>query len=395
MAITCGNLLPKIGNKITILSIDGGGVRGIIPATILEFLEKTLQELDGPDVRIADYFDVIAGTSTGGLVTAMLSAPNKDNRPLFAAKDITNFYLEHLPSIFPRTIGIVRLARYIIGPKYSGDYLHDLIQRYLGKIRLQQTLTNVVIPTFDIEKEEPVIFSTFEAKKKKSELHDVSLYDVCVGTSAAPTYLPAHYFETKDSKGSPRRFNLIDGGIAANNPTLLAINQVTKQALTEKPNFLFPDTKTQDTSKFLVLSLGTGQKTACYTTATEAAKWGLFRWLYNKGKTPIIDMLTESSADMVDIHAGVVFRAFKSAQNYLRVQAKLSGDLSSTDLSTEKNLHELVRIGKELLDGPVSRVNIESGVFEPLLDEGTNRDALTRFASELSDERKLRRSSSK
>lgn len=170
---------------------------------------------------------------------------------------------------------------------------------------------------------------------------------------------------------------------------------MTKQALTEKPNFLFPDTKTQDTSKFLVLSLGTGQKTACYTTATDAAKWGLFRWLYNKGKTPIIDMLTESSADMVDIHAGVVFQAFKSAQNYLRVQAKLSRDVSSIDLSTEKNLHELVCIGKELLDGPVSRVNIESGVFEPVPGEGKNREALTRFARELSDERKLRRSSPK
>ena len=81
---------------------------------------------------------------------------------------------------------------------------------------------------------------------------------------------------------------------------------------------------------------------------------------------------------MVDIHAYVVFQAFKSAQNYLRVQTKLSGDVSSTDLSTEKNLHDLVHKGKELLDSPVSRVNIETGVFEPLSKEGTNRDALTR-----------------
>ena len=83
------------------LSIDGGGVRGIIPGTILTFLEAKLQELDGPDARVADYFDVVAGTSTGGLVTAMLTAPDKAGRPLFAARDINDFYLQHCPKIFP------------------------------------------------------------------------------------------------------------------------------------------------------------------------------------------------------------------------------------------------------------------------------------------------------
>ena len=61
-----------------------------------------MQKLDGEDARIADYFDVIAGTSTGGLVTAMLTSPNEKNRPLFAAKDINDFYLENSPRIFPQ-----------------------------------------------------------------------------------------------------------------------------------------------------------------------------------------------------------------------------------------------------------------------------------------------------
>ena len=88
------------GKLVTILSIDGGGIRGIIPAKILEFLESELQKLDGEDARIADYFDVIAGTSTGGLVTAMLTAPDANNRPIYAAKDIAPFYVEHGPKIF-------------------------------------------------------------------------------------------------------------------------------------------------------------------------------------------------------------------------------------------------------------------------------------------------------
>jgi len=94
---------PAKGKLVTVLSIDGGGVRGIIPATILAFLELKLQEIDGEGARLADYFDVIAGTSTGGLLALMLASPDKDKRPLFAAKDLTKFYLDNLPKIFPQS----------------------------------------------------------------------------------------------------------------------------------------------------------------------------------------------------------------------------------------------------------------------------------------------------
>ncbi|OUZ99825.1 Patatin/Phospholipase A2-related [Macleaya cordata] len=387
---------PTYGNLITILSIDGGGIRGIIPGTILAFLESQLQELDGEDARLADYFDLIAGTSTGGLVTAMLTAPNEDNRPLFAAKDIKQFYLDHSPKIFPQRSGIfapmINLFQMATGPKYDGKYLHGLLREKLGETRLHQTLTCVVIPTFDIKRLQPTIFSSHEVKT--SPILDVRLSDICIATSAAPTYLPAYYFQNTDKDGNVRDFNLIDGGVAANNPALVAISEVTKEVFKENPDF-FP-IKPMDYGRFLVISLGTGSpKVEEKYDAKIAAKWGILGWLTNGQSTPLIDVFSQASADMVDYHISVVFQALQSGPNYLRIQDDtLSGTVSSTDIATKENLDNLVKVGEALLKKPVSRVNMEKGHSELVQNGGTNEEALKKFAKLLSDERRVRESRS-
>ncbi|XP_028757610.1 patatin-like protein 2 [Neltuma alba] len=382
---------PTYGNLVTILSIDGGGIRGIIPAAILEFLESQLQELDGEEARLADYFDVIAGTSTGGLVTAMLTAPNGRKRPLFAAKDIKPFYLEHSPNIFPQKFSfgaIGKLFRSMAGPKYDGEYLHQVVRQKLGETRLHETLTNVVIPTFDIKAMQPVIFSSYQIKK--SPFLDARLSDICISTSAAPTYLPGHHFKNQDSEGNVREFNLIDGGVSANNPTLVALNQVTKQVINEDPDF-FP-IKPMDYGRFLIISIGTGTaKNEQKFNAKMAAKWGLLDWLTKGGSTPLIDVFTQSSADLVDFHLATVTQALHSQDNYLRIQDDtLASTVSSVDISTEENLEKLSQTGDDLLKKPVSRVNLETGLFEPVENGGTNEDALKKFAKILSQERRLR-----
>ncbi|KAJ9674471.1 hypothetical protein PVL29_023804 [Vitis rotundifolia] len=375
------SLLPQIqpptyGNLVTILSIDGGGIRGIIPATILAYLESQLQELDGDDARIADYFDVIAGTSTGGLVTAMLTAPNDQKRPLFSAKDIKPFYLEHGPKIFPQRRGIfgwiMNILRSVVGPK----------------TRLHQTLTSVVIPTFDIKSLQPTIFPSYEVKRSPS-LH-APLADICIGSSAAPTYFPAYFFKNQHKEGKAREFNLIDGGVAANNPALVAISQVTKQVFDKNPDFL--PIKPMDYGRFLVISIGTGSpKSAQKYNAKMAAKWGVLGWLLHGDSTPLVDVFTQASADMVDFHISVVFQALHSEDNYLRIQDDtLHGTDASVDVTTKENLGNLVKIGERLLKKPVSRVNLETGLSVPVENCGTNEEALKRFAKLLSDEKRLR-----
>ncbi|XP_070056312.1 patatin-like protein 2 [Nicotiana tomentosiformis] len=388
---------PTYGDLITVLSIDGGGIRGIIPATILSFLESQLQELDGKDARLADYFDVIAGTSTGGVVTAMLTAPDENDRPLYAAKDITPFYLEHCPKIFPQKkcglfAPIGNMVQAIIGPKYDGKYLHEVVKEKLKDTRLSNTITNVVIPTFDIKKLQPTIFSTYETKR--SACYDAKLADICISTSAALTYLPAHYFKVEDTKGNVKEHHLIDGGVAANNPALIAVSEVSKEILKENPDF-FP-IKPMDYGRFLVISLGTGSaKWEHKYNASMAAKWGILNGLFHKGSTPVIEVFFQSSADLVDYHNSVVFQALHSDNNYLRIQEdELSGTEASVDIATKENLERLVEIGQNLLKKPLSRVNLETGLTEPIPRGGTNEEALIRFARLLVNERRLRESRS-
>ncbi|KAK4599500.1 hypothetical protein RGQ29_009524 [Quercus rubra] len=296
---------PAHGNFITVLSIDEGGIRGIIPGIILSFLESELHKIDGPEARIADYFDAITGTSIGGLFTTMLTAPNENKRPMYAAKDIKAFYFDNGPKIFSQ-------------------------DRY----------------------------------EVKNHAHfDALLSDICIGTSAAPTYFPAHNFDTKDSTGRVRKFNLIDGGVAANNPlisliyTLIIIGEVTKEINRGSPNFRTGSTKVDE--KY---------------TAEEAARWSIFGWLTSGHSAPLLltDALSPKSA---------------------RDDDTLKGEVSSVDISTKENMENLAKVVEGLLKKPVSRVNLETGNLEPSKHE-TNEEALIRFAKLLSKEKYCRETSS-
>ncbi|XP_059639680.1 patatin-like protein 2 [Cornus florida] len=386
---------PVHGKYITILSIDGGGMRGVIPGVILARLESLLQEVDGKDARLADYFDLIAGTSTGGLITAMLTAPNENQRPLFSAAEIVDFYKEHGPEIFPQRNWLgwvgnwignkIDQLRQVVGPKYDGKYLHKLLKTKLSSTRLHQTLTKVVIPTFDIRNLQPTIFSSF--RKNNTAMMNARLADICIGTSAAPLFLPAHYFTSSDDIGKVKEFNLVDGGVVANNPTFVAISEATEQ-LREK-NEHFPAIAPCDYRTFLVISIGTGAAENEHKYDAETvSQWGCWEWITNNA---LPDVFFEAGPDMVDYHLSVIFRSFHSKENYLRIQDdKLRGEEASFDNATKENLENLVKKGNDLLRKPVSRVNLETGHYEVVKHGDSNEEALKKFAQALSQEKKLR-----
>ncbi|XP_074557068.1 patatin-like protein 2 [Curcuma longa] len=183
---------------------------------------------------------------------------------------------------------VLKLISAVAGPKYDVEYLRSKIRELLGDTKLSETLTNVVIPAFAIKFLHPTIFSSFEMKSE--QLKDAMLSDICIGTSAAPTYFPAHYFATEDAAGGRREFNLVDGCVAANNPTLAAMSQVTKAISLRKADF-FPICRPTDYGKFLVILLGAGSnKQEKRYSAKESGRWGVLAWLYDKDTmvTPIV-----------------------------------------------------------------------------------------------------------
>jgi len=209
-----------MANSFRILSIYGGGIRGILSGQILVALEKKLQHKSNDStVRIADFFDLIAGTSTGGILTCLYLCPNEKNptRPLFSAQDAVDLYLTHGKYIFKDNIRHkLRSLGGLTDEKYSAETLENLLKLYFKETKLSQLLRPCIIPSYDIFTRATHFFTQHDAKTNLG--YDYLLRDVARATSAAPTYFePARVYSL-----SGVSYPLVDGGVFANNPALCA-----------------------------------------------------------------------------------------------------------------------------------------------------------------------------
>jgi len=414
---------PRYGERITVLSIDGGGIRGLIPTVVLSTLEEQLKTLEdkgeqddarNDDPRIADYFDVIAGTSTGALITAMLVTPKDENteRPR-TAEEIKRVYRDLGPKIFPPMSRARKFLRMWWGPIYDPKPLHEKIREITGDLRLDETLTKILVPVFDVRRLFPRALSSYKAHGEHlEEAIRPKLSDVCIGTTAAPIYFPAHEFKEflgfkrlgKNHKhGDFAWYHLIDGGMGANNPTMEAIMKVaSEQMCRENDDFPSLTDGKVDFTKYHVISIGTGSfkqdETEMYT-AKECAGWSPFHWGFNwwRRRSPIVDVFTQASNFLVDLNVAMLFHSHGCADKYLRIQAMVdpSNNTLSMDDATDKNMNGLEQIGRKLLTTPLARVSKSTGMYvtvdaEP--DDGVpeNEMALKDFAGILYNERRDR-----
>ncbi|XP_028808748.1 patatin-like protein 1 [Neltuma alba] len=268
----------------------------------------------------------------------------------------------------------------LVGPSYNRSPLQKILQDELREVRLHDALTNVVIPAFDIKRIAPTIFSTFKIEEVPAL--DAKLSDICLGTSAAPTYLAPHYFENANQE-----FHLIDGGVSALNPGLAAISEVAQQKKAN-PGILPMMKDPSDFTNFVMISLGCGTEPKNAThDARKAYWWGTLRWIFG----PVIEFMYGGSQDMIDYHLLTLFRTTDLEDFYLRIQDDaLSEEMVKLDNSSKQNLGNLETFAKELLNKPVKRMNLNTFEFKPVPGKGTNADALKRMAKLLYDEKQNR-----
>ncbi len=185
--------------RFQILSLDGGGIKGLFSAAVLSAIEDDLS------VNIVDHFDLITGTSTGGIIALGLSI---GMRP----REIVEFYLSKGPTIFPS--GLTTKWWHWFGSKFSQEPLKAALEKCFKDKRIADCTKRVVIPAYNLGEDDVYLFRTPHAERLKRDWK-VPIWKVALATSAAPTYFPCS--RHVDS------LRLIDGGVWANNPTMVGI----------------------------------------------------------------------------------------------------------------------------------------------------------------------------
>jgi patatin-like phospholipase/acyl hydrolase len=309
-----------------ILSIDGGGIRGIIPGQILIALEKHLKTRSGdPTARIGDYFDLIAGTSTGGILTCLYLCPDPERpgRPRFSAEDAVALYFERGAKIFEIPIWHkIASAGGVADEKYPANGLEDAARDYLGELKLSELIRPCLVTAYDITRRRTFFFTQHDARRTDSR--NFLVRDVARATSAAPTFFECARVTSVTGVGYP----MIDGGIFANNPTLCAYAEARTMGC--------PTAKDMS-----ILSIGTGdsQKRYDYDSAKD---WGALGWI-----RPVLDIMMSGVAETVDYQLRQMFRAVGAPERYLRIQAELRGEHADMDNAEPQNLAYLKELGTE------------------------------------------------
>ncbi len=304
---------------IKILSIDGGGIRGIIPAVILAEIERRTGK------PVAELFDLVAGTSTGGILALGLTIPDKTGIPRYSADAMTGLYAEQGLRIFSRSAWHkAKTLSGLSGPKYSAVGIEAVLEEFFGEMPLGNTLADVLVTGYGLERRRPVFFKS--RKAKLDPRHNFLMREVARATSAAPTYFPpAKVSSYQHAPYSEDYIAAVDGGTYANNPTMCGYVEAKK---------LHP--KATD---FLVVSLGTGELNEPISYA-KAKGWGLGGWA-----VPVLGVVFDGVCDATDHQMSQLL----PPNRYHRLQTTLIGANEAMDDASPENIRNLRLLAENLV----------------------------------------------
>jgi len=326
-----------------ILSVDGGGIRGIIPAVFLSELKRNIEK-NGVKKPYHQIFDIIAGTSTGGLITLALTVPLYkktdgdlyDNEGGISAEQLPELYKMFGNRVFPGNRNRMRkLIRQIFTSKYSSEPFRAVLKDIFRDRTVKEALTNVLITSFDMKTMEPLFI-------KKRPLHaggdtdrDFYMVDAALSTAAVPTYFPPVYTHTVgDSKAS---FCLVDGGIFCINPAMSAFVEARK---------IYPDS-----NEYIILSLGTGTQKEEYKTEN-MQNWGFFNWIAPWLGVPLITAVGEGQR----ISTNHMLKKLPQVSLF-RFDVELDRGKGGFDDGSTENIEYLVGKGKEMWKDNIKEIN--------------------------------------
>lgn len=334
-----------MSKKIKILSIDGGGIRGIIPGTILNYIESEIQKrTNNPDSRLADHFDLVAGTSTGGILTCTYLMCDENGQSKYSAADALNIYMERGGDIF--SLSFWRKLWTLFGirrPKYSVAALESALHDYFGDTMTADLKRPCIITSYDIRDRKAVFFNKVDGVN--NPVRNYKVKDVARATSAAPTYFkPARIKSAIDAP-----LVLVDGGVFANNPALCAYAEARTLDFAKQDtpgDIAFPSAE-----DMFMLSLGTGTEQDPYYYDS-AKNWGMIKWIQ-----PIIDIMMSGNSETVDYQLKQMFKAVKHQGSYHRIQPSLHNAKSQMDDVSPQNLNALHEAGLVYIANNEEKIN--------------------------------------
>lgn len=304
-----------------ILSIDGGGIRGVIPAVVLTEIERRT------DRPIGEMFDLIGGTSTGGILALGLTMPGDAGRPKYRAADLLRLYEVEGRRIFERSPWHrIWAGENLLDEKWPSKGINEVLGRYFGETRISEAMAEVLVTAYDIERRKPFLFKRRHAQSRAD--HDWKMAQAARATSAAPTYFePARL---KPASGGDY-FALVDGGVYANNPGLCAYVEARK---------LWPNE-----TDLVVVSLGTGELTRSIPY-DDARNWGLAKWAQ-----PILGVVFDGVSDTVDYQLrDLCSDDATRLSRYFRFQVTLTTGNDDMDDASATNIRALRLLAEDLVD---------------------------------------------